>query len=152
MPDQTYAFVRVGECSRVAEQYGERRVIKAGVLFKLDFAVPLGGENLSRLLGARRAGMDENIRKKVAGGQRLGDSPRIGAPALSQLARVIVASGGELSLGVTNKKQSAHDARLRKRAGVGKLCLRLRIRDSAGKPSGDSAGPVTPTTSAASRP
>jgi hypothetical protein len=67
-------------------------------------ASPLGGENLSRLLGARRPGMDENIRKKVTGGQRLGDPLRVGAAALGQLARVIVAPDGGLSLGVTNEK------------------------------------------------
>jgi hypothetical protein len=53
--------------------------------------------------------MDENIRKTAAGGQRLGDAPRIGAAALGQLARVIVAPDGELGLGVTNEKQSAHE-------------------------------------------
>jgi hypothetical protein len=55
--------------------------------------------------------MDENIRKKVAGGQRLGDPPRIGAAAFRQLAPVIVASDGELSLGVANEKQSAHETK-----------------------------------------
>ena len=56
--------------------------------------------------------MDENIRKKVAGGERLGDPPRVGATALGQLARVIVAPDGELSLGVTNEKQSAHEMKI----------------------------------------
>src|SRR4029077_1525088 len=109
----------------------EGRVIKAGVLFKLDFASPLGGEDLGRLLGSRRAGMDENVRKKVAGVQRPGDSPRVGAAALGQLARVIIAPDGELSLGVTNEKQSAHGSRLRKRSRIGKFCCRLRTGDSA---------------------
>src|SRR3984885_13032732 len=76
VPDQTHAFVRVGEGSRALEQRGEGRVVEAGVLFKLDFASPLGGENLSRLLGSRGAGMDENIRKTVAGGGGRGARPR----------------------------------------------------------------------------
>jgi hypothetical protein len=80
-----------------------------GVLFKRDFPAPLGGEDLGRLFGARRAGMDENIRKKVAGGQRLGDPPCIGAAALGQLSRIIVAPDGGLSLGVTNEKEAAHE-------------------------------------------
>jgi hypothetical protein len=74
--------------------------------------------------------MDENIRKKAAGGQRLGDSPRIRAAALGQLARVIVAPDGELSLSVTNEKQSAHGARLRKRSRIGKLLSSTAQRGS----------------------
>jgi hypothetical protein len=53
--------------------------------------------------------MDENIRKKVAGRQRLGDALRAGAAALGQLARLIIAPDGGLSLGVTNEKQSPHE-------------------------------------------
>ena len=56
-------MARVGKRARVVEQRRETRVVKAGVFFKLDLASPGGGENLGRLLGARRAGMDENVGK-----------------------------------------------------------------------------------------
>jgi hypothetical protein len=83
--------------------------------------------------------MDENIRKKVAGGERLGDPPRVSAAALGQLARVIVAPDGGLSLGVTNEKQSAHEGRLRKRSRIGKLLSSTANRRFRAAPSGDFA-------------
>jgi hypothetical protein len=42
---------------------------------------------------------------------------------------VIVAPDGELSLGMTNEKQSAHGPRLRKRSGIGKVLSSTGERD-----------------------
>ena len=108
MPDQSDAFVLLAKRARVVdERVRNARVVEPGRL-GTDFTSPGGDENLRRLPGARCARMDQNIRKKVAGSQRLGDPPRVRAPALGQLACVIVAPDGGLSLGVTNEKQAAH--------------------------------------------
>ena len=98
----------VGEGVGVGEQRGEGRVVKPGVLFQLDFASPSGGENLGCLLGARSAGMNENVRKNAAGGQRRGDPLCVVAAAPGQPALVIAASNIGLGLGVTDEEQSAH--------------------------------------------
>jgi len=114
----------VAKRPRTIDERREGRVVKVGVLVKRNCASPFGGEDLGRLFGARRTGMDEKFGKKAPGGQRLGDPPCIRASALGQLSGIVVAPDGELSLGVTNEKQSAHGARLRKRSRVGKLFRR----------------------------
>src|ERR1700722_126243 len=104
MADQSHAFVRMPKRAGTIEKHRETRVVKPSVLFKLDFGSPFGGKNLGCLFGARGAGMDENIRKKVARSERLGDPPCVCATTSGQLALVVVAPCSELSLGVTNEK------------------------------------------------
>src|ERR1700727_138858 len=104
MADQSHAFERMPKRAGTIEKRRHARVIKPGVFFKFGFVLPSSGQDLGRLLRAGGAGMDENIRKKAARGERLGDPPRVCATTLSQLARVVVAPCSELSLGVTNEK------------------------------------------------
>ncbi len=94
MSDQTYAFVRLAKLAGTVEKRRDACVVKSGVFFKLNFVLPGRGENLGRLFGARCAGMDEEFGKNMASGERLRDPPRVGAAALGQLARVIVAPNG----------------------------------------------------------
>ncbi len=91
MSHQSHALARLAKRAQTVKKRREARVVKPGVFFKLDLVFPGGGENLGRLLGARRARMDQEVWKKAPGGQRVGDSPCVGAPAVSESARVIVA-------------------------------------------------------------
>src|ERR1700722_19158363 len=104
MADQSHAFVLTPKPAGAVEKRRETRVVKPGVFFKFGLVLPSSGQDLGRLLRPGGAGMDENIRKKVARGERLGAPPRVCATTPGQLARVVVAPGRELSLGVTNEK------------------------------------------------
>ena len=95
LPDQTYAFVRVGEGSRALDERGEGRVVKAGVPVPISTLLRHSAAKISAVCLARAAPewMRTSGRKRRTG-QRLGDPPRIGAAAFRQLARIIVASVG----------------------------------------------------------
>ena len=92
-----------------------RRVVEADLLLQLDPARPVRGKNLGGLLGAQRARVEQNRRRRLARDKSRDDPAGVRPPSTGEGALVIVLAYAGLGFGVTDQIQAAHGRRLRRR-------------------------------------